>query len=153
MKKVLLTTVVLFIISLFVGCGAFTGEGNVSQEQAARLTETYAIPTKTPLPTLTATSEPTLTPTITPTPEPTLTPTPLPYLYNPDGKIINVENIDQLVNYDTIGKGLILSSTFSGDQKQVLVQTSRGLWLYEVETIKEIGFFEGYAYFKFYLMD
>ena len=148
MKKVLLTTVVLFIISLFVGCGAFTGEGNVSQEQAARLTETYAIPTNTPPPTLTATPEPTLTPTITPTPEPTLTPTPTTYLNNPDGKIINVENIDQLENYDTIGKGLILSSTFSGDQKQVLVQTSRGLWLYEVETIREIEFYEGYEYFK-----
>lgn len=137
-------TIYYFVIILLLGFLASCASAQ-GGDKAAGPDETLAANSPTPTlapPTKTSTPEP--TPTATQTLTPTLTPTATSYAYYPDGAVISAENIDRLEKYETLTKGSIQSLISSGDQQQILVQTSRGLYLYDSTTLEEVGFYEGY---------
>lgn len=144
-KRLYFGLILVIMAGLLSGCASGGSDGNRPSEKDDAISSTSPTATLAP-PTLTPLPQPTPTPTQTMTP--TLIPTATPYVYNPDGTAISAENYGELEKYQTLGKGSIQLISTSGDRQEYLVQTTRGLFLYDVDKQEEIGFYENYGGFS-----
>ena len=144
-SKFLVSTV---LIVFLVACAPLE---QVSETSSTPQTEPVTN-TNTPEPTSSFTPEPSPTQTQTqaPTPTPTQTSTisPTPMLIDFDGSVINSSNFINLENYATLGKGKIESIDVSEDGKYHIIKTALGIFLYDTETLEELGFFEDYGFYS-----
>lgn len=132
MKKQL-TTLVVFCLTLLIGCGSSPSK------QEVQPTATIAPPTVTFTPTLTSTPEPTITPTTTPTPRlPVIAGTLLPA----SGVSLSNVNIGQVVELAHWGKGVITGAVYSPDGKNIAVASTLGITILNGGTLDEVLYFE-----------
>lgn len=131
----------IILLCVLTGCTSIQEENlNPNTEEiTATISPTATRVTMTPTPLPTSTQIP------TPTSTPTTIPTATPFLYYPDGEVISKDNYDRLEKYETLGKGAIELITASADGERFIVQTTRGLYLYKVDTLEEIGFYADYS--------
>lgn len=144
MKKFLFFCFCLItLLSVLTGCVAVQ-ESNINPDIGTitataspterRATSTLTlVPTSTPLPTQTSTS--------------TAAPTATPFLYHPDGEVISKDNYNRLEKYETLGRGSIDLITTTADGEEFIVKTTRGLFIYRVDSLELIGFYENYNSF------
>jgi WD40 repeat protein len=103
--------------------------------QSTGLSASPASPTVATIPTTTSTPAPTPTPI---PPWPVLANTPVPQ----SGAVISIENVDRVVQLARWGKGTVRQALPSPDGKLLAVASSLGVYLYDAETLEEMGFIE-----------
>jgi hypothetical protein len=128
---------ILLALTLLTACGTADETTEDSSGRGARTTD---------MPTLISDDDPTDTPppTLTMTPTPTITPTPTSLIAPVEP--ISVENVMGVEELLSLGKSQLLGIAWAPDRTNLAVGTGSGIFLYDGETLDQVGFFDvGYA--------
>jgi WD40 repeat protein len=143
----ILGTLLVLAVTWMAGCGGKSTESIVSSTSSPSLAPTGtpslatspSVPASAPNPTTTSTPASTPTPTPTPVPAfrlPVLPGTPVPQPQVP----ISPDNVNRIAELAIWGKGQAFRVAYSSDGKRLAVGTSIGIWLYDAQTLKQLGF-------------
>jgi WD40 repeat protein len=148
-RSIFLFFVIINTLSVLTGC-SFIPESPKSDSGAQTGAAVETTSTVNEIrPTLTSTWKPTHTLTLMPTLTETPVPTATPLAFNLGGAVIDADNAAELEVLDTLGKGMTTASWLDDASLTDVIKTSRGLFLYDRETMAEITFLEDYQEFYF----
>lgn len=133
------------IVMLALLLGGCTSKAPIDTQTAIAQLATSTMTPFPPTATRQPTHEPTFTPTPTPTPTVTLIPLPqvaLPATPTQGVSAITVENVQQVAQLATLGKGTAEGTSWSPDDKFFVVESSLGLYVYNPQTWEQVKLLE-----------